>query len=156
MRERWGQVSGQFDLDHFVPQIQSSNLAPHYDNLVYSCHSCNLRKQDHELPNLILSAEHVRVYEDGRIVGLTPEAERIIRLLWLNTPQSVEWRRLWIRVVQLAQEDDEELYRTLLGYPDELPDLSRLAPESNSKPDGINQSFYARRVRGELPDVYVS
>ena len=155
IRERWGHVTGQFDLDHFVPQVQTPGEPATYDNLVYACHACNLRKRDDLLAGIRLTAEVVRVYEDGRMVGLTPEADRIIRLLWLNTPQSIEWRRMWIRTVQLAADHDEQLLRQLMGYPDDLPDLSTLDPPSNAKPEGVEQSHYARRERNELPDTYL-
>ncbi|NLF67972.1 MAG: HNH endonuclease [Candidatus Anammoximicrobium sp.] len=155
IRERWGHVTGQFDLDHFVPQVRDPEQPAKYENLIYACHACNLRKGDQNLPDAVLTSENVRVYEDGRIVGLTPDAERTIRLLWLNTPQTIQWRRIWIRNVQLARDYDEEHFRQLMGYPDDLPDLSRLAAPSNSRPDGIQQSCHARRERGELPDTYL-
>ncbi len=155
IRERWGHVTGQFDLDHFVPQVKTPDQPPAYDNLVYACHACNLRKRAEELPEIRLTAKNVRVYEDGRIVGLTSEADRIIRLLWLNTPQSIDWRRMWIRTVQLAAEHDEQLFRQLMSYPDDLPDLSTLDAPSNAKPDGVEQSYCARRERNELSDTYL-
>lgn len=155
-RERWGRVTGQFDLDHFVPQAQSPGERPCYENLVYACHACNLRKRDLDLPENSLSAEQVRVYENGQIIGLTPEANRIIQRLYLNTPQSIEWRRLWIRTIQLAAEFDQELYYQLMRYPDDLPNLSRLNPPRNHKPEGIAQSHFARRERGELPATYLT
>lgn len=72
LREQWSRVTGQFDLDHFVPQIEVHDEPPEYENLVYACHACNLRKQDKPLPHAHLTAESLRVYADGRIVGLTP------------------------------------------------------------------------------------
>jgi hypothetical protein len=135
IRESWGHVTGQFDLDHFIPQIQAPEQPASYDNLVYACHACNLRKHAQRLSDSALTCEHVRVYEDGRIVGLTPEAERAIRVLWLNTPQTIQWRRLWIRIVQLAEVHDDDLVWRLMGYPDDLPDLSLLFPPWNSKPE---------------------
>jgi hypothetical protein len=41
----------------------------------------------------------------------------------------------------------------LLGYPDNLPDLSRLRPPRNTRPEGVAKSFFARRKRGELPET---
>jgi hypothetical protein len=154
IRERWGQVTGQFDLDHFVPHVQHPEQSPEYENLVYTCHGCNLRKGDQKLPNEFLNSENVRVYEDGRMIGLTPQADLLIRLLWLNSPQTIEWRRLWIRIVQLAEEHNDKLFRQLIGYPEELPDLAKLNAPSNSKPDGIEQSYHARRGHGKLQATY--
>lgn len=154
VRERWGRLTGQFDLDHFVPQVQAPSQPPAYANLVYACHACNLRKRDELLPLALLTSEHVRIYEDGRMAGLTHEGKRCIELLYLNSPQTIEWRRMWIRTVQLAEEHDPELFEQLMGYPDGLPDLSNLAAPSNAKPEGIEQSHFARRQRGELPATY--
>jgi len=42
-----------------------------------------------------------------------------------------------------------------VGSPDDLPDLSRLAPPGgNSRPDGIANCHFSRRSRGELPELY--
>jgi len=49
---------------------------------------------------------------------------------------------------------DDSVGEHWMGYPDDLPDFSRLKPPGNKKPKGINDSYYARRVRGELPEVY--
>jgi hypothetical protein len=155
VRERWGRLTGEFDLDHFVPHAENPSEPPVYENLVYVCHACNLRKHDQRLPELALTRENVRIYENGQMVGLTPDADRVIRVLWLNTPQSIQWRRLWIRIVQLAEGHDPEQYRALMAYPDDLPDLSRLRPPSNSKPEGVDQSYHALRQRGELATTYL-
>ncbi|MCA9206506.1 MAG: hypothetical protein KDA59_25810, partial [Planctomycetales bacterium] len=106
MRERWSRLTGQFDLDHFVPQVQAPERRAVYANLVYACHACNLRKRDESLPLALLTSEHVRIYEDGRLVGLTAEGRRFIRVLYLNTPQTIEWRRMWIRTIHLAKDRD--------------------------------------------------
>jgi hypothetical protein len=48
-----------------------------------------------------------------------------------------------------------ELSRRYLGYPANLPDLSALKPpRGNARPQGIAERAYARRARGELPEVY--
>jgi hypothetical protein len=41
-----------------------------------------------------------------------------------------------------------------MGYPSNLPDLSKLRPPGNTRPAGINDSFFARRARGELQETY--
>jgi len=55
----------------------------------------------------------------------------------------------WQFIVSLSHS------KTVLRYPDELPDLSSLTPETNSKPGGVNESYFAKRMRGELPDYYL-
>jgi hypothetical protein len=75
IRERWGRVTGEFDLDHFIPQIRAVDAEAAYENLLYACHTCNLRKARRDLldPSIVFTTETVRVYPDG-----TPERERAI------------------------------------------------------------------------------
>ena len=63
LRERWGRVSGEFDLDHFIPQACDESLSTDYGNLIYSCHACNTKKGSAALPNaeLYLTADSVFV-----------------------------------------------------------------------------------------------
>ena len=89
------------------------------------------------------------------MVGLTPEAIRTVELLWLNSPQTMQWRRIWIRIVQVAEQHAPELCHDLMRYPDDLPDLSQLEAPGNTNPEGIGQSCFARRERGELPATYL-
>ena len=66
-------------------------------------------------------------------------------------------RELWQNSVGkfTVEQHSPELYRELMGYPVDLPDLSSLRPPAgNSRPEGIAQSHAARRERGELPDIY--
>lgn len=158
IREQWGRVTGEFDLDHFTPQRYRPDQSVEYENLVYACHSCNLRKGGHLVPDpaAALITETVRVYPDGTLVGLTGDADRIIRLLCLNSPKQTRWRRTWIRIIELAEERDPDLFRELMGYPDDLPNLRRCRAPENTRPDGIKDSCFARRERGELPEIYAS
>jgi hypothetical protein len=157
IREQWGRVTGEFDLDHFAPQRRNQEQAVEYENLLFACHACNLRKGDHLLPDpaAALTIEQVRIYPDGTLVGLTDDADRIIRLLCLNSPAMTRWRRSWIRIIELVEERDPELFRELMGYPDDLPNLRRCRVPENTRPEGIKDSCFARRERGELPDVYL-
>ena len=155
IRERWGKIAGEFDLDHFVPGTQEASGTPRYDNLVYVCHSCNLRKGSIVLPDIRLNSGNVRVCFDGTLAGLTTDATRIIRTLWLNTPQTVRWRRTWIRIVQMAAEFDSGLYERLMGFPDDPPDLSGLRVPRNTKPNGVGLSYFSFRQRDELPRTYL-
>jgi hypothetical protein len=85
----------------------------------------------------------------------TAEARLLVRLLDLNDPMYVTWRQRMIRIVALARDHDPILFRDLLAYPDDLPDLAALRPPGgNARPDGVAASHFARRQRGELPDTY--
>lgn len=157
IREQWGRVTGEFDLDHFLPQAVAPALSHAYDNLLYACHACNLRKGSRELPDPAhaLTASNVRIYPDGTMVGLTAEAERIVRVLCLNSSAWTRWRRTWIRIVELAESHDAELFRQLLGYPVDLPNLAACRAPENTRPEGFAASAFARRERGELPETYL-
>jgi hypothetical protein len=158
LRERWGKYTGEFDLDHFMPQVCDASQVADYENLVYCCHSCNSKKGSVLLSAAEhhLTAETVRVRPDGYLVGLTGEAQRLIDVLTLNSTNWVQWRLTWIRIVELAAENNSALFRRLMGFPDDLPDLAKLRPPANSRPDGVNQSYFAQRERGELPGFYVA
>jgi hypothetical protein len=57
--------------------------------------------------------------------------------------------------MQLAASHDPVLHRRLTGFPNDLPDLKSLRPPGgNTRPEGIEQSHFRRRERGELPAMY--
>ena len=157
IREEWGRLVGEFDLDHFQPQANNPELSIEYENLVYACHTCNLRKSDKVMfaSPCSLARDTVRVYPSGRIEGLTTQVREIIAKLGLDSPKFREWRLIWIRNVELAKLHDSDQYRRLLRFPDDLPDLSILSPASNSRPEGVNESYFALRARGELKEYYL-
>ena len=156
IREQWGRVTGEFDLDHLTPQAQRPDQTAAYDNLFYACRTCNLRKGNQIIsdPGAALTSDDVRVYPDGSLVGMSDSAARIIRLLCLNSAALTRWRRTWLRIIELVEAGDPELYNQLMEYPLDLPNLANNRSPGNSRPEGIDNSFFARRERGELPDVY--
>jgi len=157
LREQWVVRSGGFAVEHFLSVSRSPETATDYDNLLYACAACNLAKAAKVVPDatLALTAAAVLIHEDGRLEALTAPAREVVRSLGLNDPRYVRFRGRWIRIVRLAQSHDPALLRDLLGYPGDLPDLSRLRPPgSNSRPEGIAQSHFALRERGELAETY--
>jgi len=157
LREQWGRVRGVYAIDHFLPVAHHPTRGTDYDNLLNACATCNAAKGDREVPDplRVLTSSAVRVAEDGTIHAADPEAARLIELLGLDSPQSTEFRMLWIGIAALAARHEPELYRRLMGYPDDLPDLRRLQPPAgNSRPEGVENSALARRERGELPACY--
>jgi hypothetical protein len=155
-RETWGQATGEFELDHFQPQ----SIAPHhkldYFNLIYACRRCNAAKLDGSTddPSAVLSRVSIKVRADGTLSARSADAHRLIQQLDLNSPKLRNWRVMWMRIVDLASEHDPALEQRLTGFPDELPDLGRLRPPKNTRPDGIELSWFAKRRRGQLPDRY--
>jgi hypothetical protein len=157
VREQWGKVRGVFDLDHFVPVSHDPGRQTDYDNLVYACATCNSAKHSKGIlaPYEALNATDVQVLEDGRIEARSNAAREIIEAIGLESTENTEFRRDWIRIVTLARLHDRGLYTRLMGYPDDLPELSRLRPPGgNSRPEGIGESCFARRERGELAEAY--
>ncbi len=60
----------------------------------------------------------------------------------------------WLRIVSMASKHDQTLLAMLLGFPQNLPDLSQKKPPTNSRPEGISESWFAKRQRNEMPDSY--
>lgn len=157
LREQWGRVRGVFDIDHFEPTAIRPGLALEYGNLLYACATCNATKRAVEVPDplAVLIQANVRVSEDGRLHASSPEAACLIDLLDLNSDDAVEFRMTWIGIIALAANSDPALYRKLMGFPSDLPDLNQLRPPGgNTRPDGVALSHHAQRQRGELPESY--
>lgn len=155
-REQWGVLKAAYHLDHFRAQIHQPQAALDYDNLLYACAACNVAKGAAEVPdpcNCLLDGR-VIVDEDGSIHGTTLDAKRVIGKLGLDAPDYCEFRMLFIGIVRLTAERDPSYFRMLMKYPDDLPDLTSLQPPSNTRPQGVYNSFRARRDRGQLPETY--
>lgn len=156
-REAWGRRLAIFEVDHFVPVSTDPSLAMEYDNLLYVCSTCNAMKSNLPVPNPseIAFGDCVVVAEDGAIQPLNAIGRLLIREMRLDNADNTAFRSRMIRILKLAESSDAELYSDLMRYPDDLPDLgNRRPPNGNSRPDGIAESFYAQRARGELPKSY--
>jgi len=131
-------VTGEFDVEHFRPQVNSPELGVTYDNLLYACHTCNLLKGDKDLPDpsQVLTAEAARVNPDGSIEGRSPDARRLIAILGLDSDSYRRWRSVWMRNVELAEAYDQDHFRRMMGFPDDLPRLDQ-SPPVNTRPEGV-------------------
>ncbi|MCA9078519.1 MAG: HNH endonuclease [Planctomycetaceae bacterium] len=155
-RETWGQVTGEFELDHFEPQSLIPERTLDYFNLIYACRRCNSVKLDQPIddPLKFLASDVVVVLPDGVLSSDSLDAKRLIGQIDLNSPALQRWRVMWMRIVDLAKERDSALHQQLTGFPEDLPDLGRLRPPSNSRPEGIEISWHAKQQRGQLPESY--
>ena len=155
-REQWGLLLGAWDIDHFAPQSSHPQNRLAYENLLYTCHTCNVIKRDQAVsdPCKIAFGYCLKVHEDGTIDALNENGEALIEQLRLNSAKQIGHRRLIIDTLRSLILHDRQTYIQWMRYPDNLPDLSRLRPPGNSKPNGVNDSSYARRIRGELPEIY--
>jgi hypothetical protein len=155
-REQWGLIRSAWDLDHFMPQHSHPQISFDYENLLYSCRTCNGMKSDQIIPDpcKIAYGECVTVHPDGTIEALNEEGEILIETLRLNNEDYTRFRQLIIDTLRSLVTHDRQTYVLWMRYPEHLPDLSGLRPPGNKKPEGIKQSFYARRMRGELEEIY--
>lgn len=156
-REAWWTLGGTYAIDHFTPVALQPNLATKYANLLYACSGCNLAKADRVVPDptRVLLGAHVRILEDGSIEADSKEARRLIDKLGLDRPKLRGFRELWISIIRVAAKHDAVLFVKLMGFPEDLPDLSKLRPpKGNARPEGVEQSYYARRERSELASTF--
>ncbi|MBY0232073.1 MAG: HNH endonuclease [Gemmataceae bacterium] len=162
-RERWypdGHAS--FSVDHVVARSLAAALVREYSNLLYACTRCNSYKGDRPLldPTAVAMADHLRLGEDGSLVGTTLQGKVLIRLLRLNEDPSLSTRRDKLSILRLRERypgdpDIAALFLQAFGYPDDLPDLRRtLPPGGNDRAGSEDDCHFARRERGELPAVY--
>ena len=155
LRECW--VPGGFHLDHFKPVSVLPESGLNYENLLYACATCNAAKADQLIPDPTreLLRDAISVDADGLLHPWTEQAQRLVRQLGLNRPRYCQFRQTWIGIVSLIKRLDSELQRAVLGYPDDLPDLSvRRPPEGNERSAGIAESHFERRRLGTLPATY--
>lgn len=101
-----------------------------------------------------MESTHV-LHPDGKSEGLTRQARELLAKLGLNDTQEVESRLLWIGIVALAKRCDPVLFKRLMGYPDDLPNLAQLhPPEGNTRPNGVASCYFAQRRAGTLAETY--
>ena len=165
-RERWdASPSGHasFGADHVEAQSTAPTLITNYRNLVYACNSCNSAKRNRRLgidPRTDAMARLLGVDAEGIVHALAPQAELMIEVFDLNEPGRISLRLEKLAILRSKQShpDDaniDHLFRRAFGYPDDLPDLSALRPPGGNAVTGSELlSHYARRVNGELGDVY--
>lgn len=151
-----------FGVDHLIPQAVDRTRVCDYENLVYACNRCNVYRGIRSGvldPCKIAYAEHLRVCDDGQVEALSSPGAVHIDVLELNEQPLVVQRLDWMVMVRMVQSPDcDPEWRALqlprLGFPGNLPDLSRLQPPINTRKGGVATSYYARRAAGQLPDVY--
>ena len=159
-REVWRDMRHRMHIDHFQPQALRPDLECQYPNLLYLCPACNSLKRDLLLPDpgAVALGNCLRVHKDGRIEAIDDNrnGRRIIDQLALDGLSATTRRRLMIGTLLSLAESKWPMFVEWMRYPEDLPDLSddRLTPPTNSRPQGISQSHYERRRKGQLPEVY--
>jgi hypothetical protein len=155
-REQWGIAKGNYDIDHLLPQSIYPAAKLDYDNLIYLCHTCNITKSNKFAPDpsVVAFGKSVRVNDDGTIIALNKDGKRLIKIMGLDDKEHTQARHIIIRTVQILAVNDRNTYILWMRYPENLPDLNRLRPPSNTRPKGVEKSYFAMRARGELDEVY--
>jgi len=143
-------------VDHLIPQHEAPELECEYDNLVFACHLCNGRKGCNRVPDpcKVAYGACLRVEPDGRVTPLNADGHRLEKVLRLNHIRRVDERRNILKLLSVLARHDPTLLEELMGYPADLPDLARKAPPRNTRPEGVAESHFARRQRGQLPATY--
>ena len=156
-REVWRDMRQRMHIDHFEPQAIRPDLKCEYTNLLYLCPACNSHKSDSILPDpcVVALGDCLQVYKDGRIEALNVLGEQIIDVLALDQPLAKQRRRFVIGNILSHAENSWQMFVEWMRYPENLPNLddSQNKPPHNEKPEGVAQSFFEKRRRGELGSV---
>lgn len=156
LREVWGQLTGNFEVDHFLPKSINEDLSLTYENLIHSCANCNRRKGTRVIPDPaeIAYGECVEIdLETGEISAKNDLGTILIDELALDMPRKTEQRLFFISAMRAFSTAAPDKLKKYMGLPEEssLPDLNSLpkAPPYNSKPEGIESSWLARVKSGK-------
>jgi hypothetical protein len=98
----------------------------------------------------------LEVRSDGSIRALDDagQGQRLIDELVLDHPKFTELRRRIIKMLKIYAENDWPEFVAWMRFPEDLPDLARDVPPTNTRPEGIAHSWFAKKKRSELPEVY--
>jgi hypothetical protein len=105
-------------------------------------------------PATVAFVESLSIAADGTIHALNDNGRLLIQVLRLDNEDHTRFRSLILKTLHALAVSDWNTFVLWMGYPADLPDLGRLRPTGNTRPDGINSSFFARRSRGELEETY--
>jgi HNH endonuclease len=155
-REIWDERSANFECDHLLPRKHAPHLILEYTNLVYACSSCNRHKATNPAPDPCFHAygRLVEVHTDGTIRALNPEGKMLIRAARLDDAKTTAWRRLLIGTLRSHTKHAPDLYRAMLGFPSDLPDLTKITPPGGNTQTGSEHACrYQQRLKGQLPPI---
>jgi hypothetical protein len=160
VRETWPQT--RFHIDHLISQRDRPDLVCDYNNLILLEGRINLIKGKRRVPDpcKVVLGECLFVHMNGNRMGQIEAhdgnqiGERIIRVLRLDSDDATQVRRHLIGILRSVAQTDEDLFRELMGYPKNLPDLGSAKAPGNSRRVGISESAFQLRSVGTLPDWY--
>ncbi len=165
-RELWSEDDkAAFHVEHRLPEDDHPALRLDYTNLIFSCGTCNDFKGtqlDIPDPLKVPFGKHLTVKPDGSIRPRTKTGRVLVKALRLNRASLTEVRRKRLQFLALLLDKEQARRGTKdhpvvlgliidhFGYPKDLPDLSRCKVQ-NQRPEGLADSAFERRKRGELP-----
>jgi HNH endonuclease len=156
-RQKWARTD-TWSVDHLIPQVEAPELACDYNNLVLTCQRCNSRKLAHSVPDPVAIAygNCLRVDDStGEVRPLNQDGEILIRVLKLNHQDHIRTRIDTLRRVEIMARCAPDEWKRMMGFPEDLPNLRRESPPNgNSRPEGLDECWYERQQRNELPEVY--
>lgn len=157
-RMQWAPTD-TWSVDHLRPQALESQDGHRYENLVLACQWCNNRKyKSTSVPDPLLKPYGQSLYineRTGEAEALSDIGTILIRELQLNHPSQIRARCRYIRTLEILRREDFDEWKKWMSFPIDLPNLgAKLPPGGNDRPEGILESCYERRRRGELPDWY--
>lgn len=156
-RQKWARTD-IWSVDHLIPQVEASELECDYNNLVLTCQWCNNRKLADSVPDPVAVAygNCLRLDDStGEVRSLDKGGEILIRVLKLNSLEHIRTRLDTLRQLKIMAQCAPDEWKRMMGFPEDLPNLRRKnPPDGNSRPEGLDESCYERKVRNELPEVY--
>jgi hypothetical protein len=110
-------------------------------------------------PDEVAFGEHLRVENDGEIVGLTIGGRDIINILGLDSLLPTNTRKQKLGILKLYKRyptnpEVIDLYLDAFGFPDDLPDLATHTRSRNTMPKSVSLSYYHQRKTGVLPQTF--
>jgi hypothetical protein len=105
-------------------------------------------------PECVAYGDFLRVDKRGRIHARSAIGLKIIETLRLDAAEYTKMRRRILDTISEATHGGKTL-EWCLGFPDDLPNLAQeRKPAKNTRPEGTKESYYERKLRGELPEYY--
>ena len=150
-REKWEHDgTNQFGVEHLKPKGKYPLLENIYSNLTYCCNRCNNLKGQIELDEIFLR-EHIQFKDNGKLNALTKYGEKIIDIFNLNDDKLIEYREKFYKTIIHLYENSHDIYLKWMGFPEDLPDLSKQKPPlGNDKPNGIKKSYFELKKQDKL------
>jgi hypothetical protein len=155
-REQWYGRDAAFHIDHFNPVALNTVGECEYLNLIYACAACNEAKKAVVIPDpcKVAFEDCLRIMPDGHVKPLNDHGKKLEQVLRLNSPQNLQYRSRLMQTLKTLKAHNMALYVDYMRFPDNLPDLRKKHVPSNTKPEGVENCYFALRERHELPHTY--